>query len=193
MVDALRRSTGASGRRPRLGDLGAGAGRHALHAASRGMNVHAVERHRDAVARLRRLPVNVTVHHADFVEWLHLQHEKRFDALLCFDAVHHVAGGREAVEGRLKLFPRILRSRGHLVVSLLCDIAYSAGGVPPDRSCLTEAEGCDLLDNIYPAAQTMRKTSRPVQIKNTLNLTPEGEVVTADYSAHRLVRWYVLP
>lgn len=193
MIDALAPSLGAP--RPRLADLGCGAGRHALHAARRGLRVTAVDHSAHAVAALRGAVdaegLDCDVIQGDAFAWLRELPPAALDAVICFDSIHHSSPDPERIEETLALLGSRTRAGGSLLVSLLCDITYSTGERPPGRLLIDTAGGATLLDRALGDHTLLTERRKPVRVALTTSISPlTGQPVPASYQSTRILRRY---
>jgi SAM-dependent methyltransferase len=141
--------------RGHLADLGCGTGRHALAARAAGLCVTAVDHNATAITELRRragADPGLTVLLQNFGSWLETA-QSSFDAIVCWDAVHHLASHRALVRRALLRMIEHLRPSGFLLVTLLCDTQYGLG--PTGRQLdLTRDEGVDLLREVAAPLRT---------------------------------------
>ena len=132
----------------RLADLGCGAGRHSLYAAALGVLVTAVDHDQRVTERLdaARGERPVTVIQEDVVRWIRRQRPSSLDAIICYDVLHQLSGRVEVIADALATFESRLQVGGHLVVSLVCDIAYAPGTVPAERFAIAADAAAPFLD-----------------------------------------------
>jgi uncharacterized FAD-dependent dehydrogenase/SAM-dependent methyltransferase len=189
MMDDL---LGQNGHQPAVADLGCGLGRHAVHAASRGAHVVAVDHSSRAIERLRDLArgLPIEILEGDFVSWAQSFPRGTLDGLVCFDAIHHIAPEKSVVVSALRNMARLVRPGGLILITLLTGIDY--GLKPPEgRLLVSPEEGGALLESVFAPHSLLVDKLTPVEFNQTLNLEPEsGQLVTTHYRATRLLRLY---
>jgi SAM-dependent methyltransferase len=179
--------------RPRLADIGCGIGRNALHAARFGIDVVAVDHHPRAIATLRnaRIGLPVTVVHADLLDWLESQTDQSYDAVVCCDCLHHLSPDADVIFSTQRHLRRIVRPGGHILVTLLCDISYASGERPPGRLALDADAGAELIHRAFGGLECILEECCHASKLGLFGLDEStGEIVTTDYSANRLLRWF---
>jgi 2-polyprenyl-3-methyl-5-hydroxy-6-metoxy-1,4-benzoquinol methylase len=179
----------------KVGDLGCGVGRHTLHAASAGHSVEAIDHHPRAIEVLRQRAVGlpVTVWHEDLVDWIPKQLVGSYDAIVCFDALHHISPEIQQISSLLKSIKHLLAPEGHLLITMLCDINYSTGERISSRLQLNSSEGEDLLDSAFEGFVLKKAKRKPFEVKSTVSYDGSSSLRVADYSATRILRWYHRP
>jgi SAM-dependent methyltransferase len=180
---------------PGLVDLGCGIGRNALYAARRGVPTIAIDHSLRAVDTLRSagrsLPIDVI--HGDFVEWLEGRDQASARAVLCFDAIHHTSESAAEVTKILRQMARVAGQGGFVLVTLLCDVAFSTGELPAGRLRVSAAEGRTLLDATFAEADCVVARRKPVRLSNVYSVNAaENVIVKGDYSAVRELRLFRL-
>ena len=195
LVEQLLRDGRACGHNPRLADLGCGIGRNALHAARLGVEVVAVDHHPRAVSMLRvaGADLQLSVVHADLLDWLDSQPDQAYDAIVCFDALHHLSPDPEVIRSAQQKVRRVVCRGGHVLVTLLCDISYSSGERPSGRLSVDAEGAADLLDTGFTGAECLKKTLCRVHKPAIVGFDETAsKLVPTSYSAHRVLRWFRL-
>jgi SAM-dependent methyltransferase len=177
-------------------DLCCGSGRHALALAARGDDVVAVDHSARAVAVLREAAsgrgLAPRIIEADAFAWL-TETSERFDAVICFDALHHAARSPEHAVELIKLLTAATRHHGVLLLSFLCDIRYSSGEVPVGRLLCSREEAESILATALAPLTVVDSRVEEVYEPDTFSLHPvTNELVPADYRATRLIRMCVV-
>jgi SAM-dependent methyltransferase len=193
VIDSFAPAPGAA--RPRLADLGCGAGRHSLHAARQGLKVTALDHSPHAIAMLGKAVdaegLDCDVIQGDSFAWLREQPPGSLDAIICFDSVHHSSPDPEQVAETLTLLGTRTRAGGSVLVTLLCDISYSTGERPPGRLLIDSEGAAALLDHALGDHLLVTERCKPVRVDRTTSISPAtGEPVQAAYRATRVLRHY---
>jgi 2-polyprenyl-3-methyl-5-hydroxy-6-metoxy-1,4-benzoquinol methylase len=180
----------ANDSRPHLADIACGGGRHAIYAAENGCDVTAIDHNEVAVTGLREraasLPVEVL--RADLVDWVAGQHAKSFDAVICFDAIHHISSEIDDVDRSIRRMAGLLRPRGFLLITFLADVVFGNGERPPGRLELTAEKAAALLDAGTGSLETVKRAQRDIE-RDVQSVTPKtGELAATTYRATRLLR-----
>jgi 2-polyprenyl-3-methyl-5-hydroxy-6-metoxy-1,4-benzoquinol methylase len=191
MVDDLLAACSGDGEpQPVLADLGCGGGRHALHAARCGMRVDAVDHNPAAVAALREraLSLPISVEQTDFVTWLEGRRAGTYDAVVCFDAIHHISPSQAVVEETIARLGALVRRDGFLLIALLADVAFSNDERPESRLEVSSDEAEEILDRATGALAPIKRKQRTIH-RTVTSLDPtSGGLVTAEYTATRCLR-----
>lgn len=187
MVELLKVETPSP---PTIVDLGCGVGRHMVYAARQGARSWGIDHSARALSKARQnsrdLP-SATVVQGDFVQWLK---ESTFgiDGLVCFDALHHISPKEEDILAFIDLCQQRIRTGGYLLLTLLVDIDYGAGGAPDGRLLLTKARGKELLERGLRNHARISVSEKPVHFDRTVNYDPAtNALVTTHYRATRLI------
>jgi uncharacterized protein len=194
----VRATASATPRRPLIGDLGCGIGRHALYAARHAADVVAVDFSSRAIARLREIASQddlvIEVIENDVREWLATS-VATLDGLVCFDVLHHLAATTDGVLEQLAAMRRRVQPAGYVLITMLAGIDYGRGGAPAGRLLVSVSEAEELLDvAAFADAQLVRARRTPVRFDKTVNLDPaSGQLVNTHYTATRVLRLYRLP
>ena len=113
--------------------------------------------------------------------------EKQFDAVVCFDALHHIFQDVEGLTRVLGDIRRIMRDGGFLLLTLLCAHEYSARTVPENRLNLNEDQAHALFETSFTNDETLVKKSKPVFVESTLTADLDGQIVEAAYRSKRVL------
>lgn len=171
-----------------VADLGSGSGRHAKYASRNGCSVVAVEYDETGIARQRRIPGrDWAIVDADVRTWLPTQHDNSFDAIVCFDALHHMVQDADTLMGILDEIRRVARDGGLLLLTLLCEIEYSAGIVPRDRLNMNEDQARAAFENAFRNDEVLVLKSKPVLVKRTHTAGVDGTIIEASYRSRRVL------
>ena len=188
MINLAITAASAVGRQARVADLGSGSGRHARWAAQCGCHVEAVDYDHTAILRQRSVPAcRYTLTEADVREWLDPQRRAWWDAVACFDSLHHMVSDLDALGTLLDRVADIICQGSFLLVTLLCNITYSSGVVPAERLNVSPDEAEGYLRQHFHDYVILTMRRKPVRIARTLTMDELDRVITASYSAERVL------
>jgi cyclopropane fatty-acyl-phospholipid synthase-like methyltransferase len=187
MVDALDVGEGMR----IMVDLGCGTGRHAIYAARRGVDVVAVDHNRTACEILRRRAAGlpVVVENANLGHWLDAV-SSRFDAVTCWDAVHHLSADVSVVRHALVRMRDLLLPGGFVLVTLLCDTEYGFGPTG-SQLMISSDEGTRLLRAAFAGLREVVLKSKVMATDDSVGVDPaRRQVVRASYASTRVIGLY---
>jgi 2-polyprenyl-3-methyl-5-hydroxy-6-metoxy-1,4-benzoquinol methylase len=180
---------------PRLVDLGAGSGRHAVAAARRGLDVLALDHNANAIEAIRSqardLPL-LRAEQCDVRAWLDQQHDV-WDGVVCFDVLHHFTRTADEAAHYLAALAALVGPGGRTVVTLLCDLRYGISP-GPQRLHVSAEEGAALLGQSFADFDVQRLVRKPVRNSKAIDFDEiRREIVRAPYEATRVLAMCVRP